>query len=90
MWTRAEALADQRRRKRRYFALMGVRIGAVPALFLVPHRFIGPATVIAVMSAMSAVMSGNDPDAAQYLFPDQDDQPPTDPAYLPSARLPED
>ena len=64
------AQADQKARVRRYFKRIAVRILAVPLLFVVPHAWVPWVTVIAVMAGLSAVIGGNDPDAARDFIHD--------------------
>lgn len=66
----AWAQADQRMRVRRYFKRIAVRILAVPLLFVVPHAWVPWVTILAVMAGLSAVIGGNDPDAARDFIHD--------------------
>ena len=66
----AWAEADQKARVRRYLRRIAIRVMAVPLLFVVPHAWVPWVTVLAVMAAMSAVIGGNDPDAARDFIHD--------------------
>lgn len=80
----AWAEADQKVRVRRYLRRIAIRVMAVPLLFVVPHAWVPLVTVVAVMAAMSAVVGGNDPDAARDFL--HDDGSPVEPA--PREQLP--
>ena len=64
------AAQDQKARARKYLRRIAIRVLAVPLLFVVPHSWVPFVTVIAVISAMSAVIGGNDPDAARDFIQD--------------------
>lgn len=64
------AEADQKMRVRRYLRRIAVRILAVPLLFVVPHSWVPATIVLAVIAGMSAVIGGNDPDAARDFIHD--------------------
>ena len=78
---RAWADADQKMRIRRYLRRIAIRVLVLPVACVVPHAWVPYVIVIGVIAAFSAVIGGNDPDAARDFI--RDDGTPIPPHHGP-------